>query len=164
MLERCNSSALAIELHLSCINPLIWLVLISTSSGALFYQQRLNEIQSMDLYIYFSMTVIAHPCFNSLRARQNGCHSPDDILKFIFLNENVRVSIKISGKFVLKGPINNIPALVQTMAWRRPCIKPLSESMMVSLPTHICITQCQWVNFNCWFGYMVLKYSAQVHE
>ena len=29
-------------------------------------------------------------------------------------------SIKISLKFVPKGPINNIPALVQIMAWRRP--------------------------------------------
>ena len=30
-------------------------------------------------------------------------------------------------KFVPKGPINNIPALVQIMAWRRPGDKPLSE-------------------------------------
>ena len=35
-------------------------------------------------------------------------------------------------KFVSKGPINNIPALVQIMAWRRPGDKPLSEQMMVS--------------------------------
>ena len=32
------------------------------------------------------------------------------------------------------------------MAWRRPGDKPLSETMMVSLPTHICITQPQGVN------------------
>ena len=31
------------------------------------------------------------------------------------------------------------------MAWRRPGDKPLSEPMMVSLPTHICVTQPQWV-------------------
>ena len=30
--------------------------------------------------------------------------------------------------FVLKGPIYNIPASVQIMAWRRPGDKPLSES------------------------------------
>ena len=54
-----------------------------------------------------------------------------------FLNENVRISIKISLKFVAKGPINNIPSFVQIMAWRRSGDKPLSESMMVSLPTHI---------------------------
>ena len=38
----------------------------------------------------------------------------------IFLNENVWIPIKLSLKCVPKGPINNIPALVQIMAWRRP--------------------------------------------
>ena len=32
------------------------------------------------------------------------------------------------------------------MAWRRPGDKPLSEPMMVSLPTHICVTRPQWVD------------------
>ena len=68
-----------------------------------------------------------------------------DIFKCIFLNENVWISIKISLKFVPKGPINNIPALVQIMACRRPGDKPLSEAMMVNLPTHICISRPQWV-------------------
>ena len=31
------------------------------------------------------------------------------------------------------------------MAWRRPGDKPLSEPMMVRLPTHICVTRPQWV-------------------
>ena len=78
--------------------------------------------------------------------RQNGRHFPDDIFKWIFLIENVWISIHISLKFVLKGLINNIPALVQAMAWRRPGDKPLSEPMMVSLLTHICVTRPQWVN------------------
>ena len=63
--------------------------------------------------------------------------------KFIFLKENVSIAIKISQKFVPKGPINNIPSLVQIMAWRRPRDKPLSETMMVRLPTHICVTRPQ---------------------
>ena len=66
--------------------------------------------------------------------------------KIYLLNETVLVSIKISLKFIPKGPINNIPALVQIMAWRRPGDKPLSEPMMVSLLTHICVTRPQWVN------------------
>ena len=49
---------------------------------------------------------------NTLRPRQHGRHFPDDIFRCIFLNENVSVSIKISLKFVPKGQINNIPALV----------------------------------------------------
>ena len=65
--------------------------------------------------------------------------------KSIFLNENARTSLKISLKFVPKVRINNIPALVQIMAWRRPGDKPLSEPMMVSLRTHICVTWPQWV-------------------
>ena len=75
------------------------------------------------------------PDINSLRPRQDGRHFPDDIFKSISLNGNVLISIKISLKFVPKGLINNIPALVQVMAWRRPGDKPLSEPMMVSLLT-----------------------------
>ena len=48
--------------------------------------------------------------------------------------------------FVSKGPINNIPALVQIMAWRRPGDKPLSEPVMLSLLKHICVTRPPWVN------------------
>ena len=83
---------------------------------------------------------------NALRPRQNGRHFADDIFKCFFLNENVSIPIKISLKFVPKGPINNNPALVQIMAWRRSSDKPLSEPMMVSLLTHICVTRPQWVN------------------
>ena len=50
--------------------------------------------------------------------------------KCIFVNENVRISIKISLKFVSKDLINDIPALVQIMAWCRSGDKPLSEPMM----------------------------------
>ena len=82
---------------------------------------------------------------NTLRPRQNGRHFPDNIFKCIFLNENGRISIKISLKFVPKVPINNIPALVQIMAWRRPGDKPLSEQTMVTLLAHICVTRPQWV-------------------
>ena len=56
------------------------------------------------------------------------------------------ISIKISLKFVPEGSISNIPVLVQIMAWRRPGDKPLSEPMMFSLLTHICVTRPQWVN------------------
>ena len=82
--------------------------------------------------------------FNTLRPRRNEQHVADDIFKRIFFNENVWISIKISMKFVPKGPINNIPALVQIMAWRRSGDKPLSEPMLVSLPTRICVTRPQW--------------------
>ena len=82
---------------------------------------------------------------NTLRPRQNGRHFADDIFKCIFLNENVWILIKTSMKFVPRGPVNNILALVQIMACRRPGDKPLSETMVLSLLTHICITRPQWV-------------------
>ena len=96
------------------------------------------------------MCVWINDCVNNREAgdmRRYGAHY-DVIVMFkrIFLNENVRISIEISLKFVLKGPINNIPALVQIMAWRRSGDKPLSEPMMVSLLTHICVTRPQWAS------------------
>ena len=80
---------------------------------------------------------------NTLRPRQHG-YFPDDIFECIFLKENVWIPIKISLKFVPKSQTNNIPALIQIMAWRRQGEKPLSEPMMVRLPTHICVTRPQW--------------------
>ena len=85
-------------------------------------------------------------CLNTLGPRQNGRHFADDIFKCIFLNENVWISLKIALKFVPRVRINNIPTLVQIMAWRRSGDKPLCESILVSLPTHICVTRPQWVN------------------
>ena len=90
----------------------------------------------------------SHLCLNTLRPRQNGRHFPDDVFKWIFLNENVRISIEISFKFVPKGPINNIPLLVQIMAWRLPGDTPLSEQMVVRLLMHICVSRPQWVKLN----------------
>ena len=46
--------------------------------------------------------------------------------------------------------IYNIPVLVEIMAWRRRGDKPLSEPMMVRLPTHICVTRPQRVNSGVW--------------
>ena len=81
----------------------------------------------------------------TLRPRQNGRHFADDTFKCIFLNGSVWISIKLSLNFVLTGSINNIPALVQIMAWHRPGAKPSTEPMMFSLRTHTCVTGPQWV-------------------
>ena len=102
---------------------------------------------------------------NPLRPRQDGRHFADDIFTCIFLNENVWIPIKISLKFVPKGPINNIPALVQIMAWRHPGDKPLSEPMMVSLPKHICVARPQWVKWQAawWLPREVLISLVWIH-
>ena len=50
---------------------------------------------------------------NSSPPGQNGRHFADDIFKYVFFNENVRISIKFSPIFIPKpGPIDNNPALV----------------------------------------------------
>ena len=93
-----------------------------------------NSLMTLDAYI------------NTLTLRQNGQHFADIIFKCIFSNGNVGISIKFSLKFVPQGLINKIPALVQIMAWRHPGDKPLSEPKLISLLTHICVAQPQWVN------------------
>ena len=63
---------------------------------------------------------------NTLRPRQNGRRFADDTL-----DENLELRLRFHWSFFPKGPINNNPALVQIMAWRRSGDKPLSEPMMV---------------------------------
>ena len=58
----------------------------------------------------------------------------DNIFKCIFLNENDRIPIQISLKFVPRSPIDNKAALVQVMAWRRTAAKPLPEPMLTQFP------------------------------
>ena len=43
------------------------------------------------------------------------------------------IMIDITLRYVLKGPVNNDPALAQIMAWRRKGDKPLSEPNMAKL-------------------------------
>ena len=49
---------------------------------------------------------------NHIEVEKNGRHFPDDIFKCIIFNANVSIFIKISLKFVPRGPINNILSLV----------------------------------------------------
>ena len=88
-----------------------------------------NVSQKLQIWVHFHAPFFANhvyftphdrPPLNTLRRRWNGHHLPGDIFKCIFLNENVWISLKISLKFVPKVLINNIPALVLIMAWRRP--------------------------------------------
>ena len=107
----------------------------------------LLQIQVWILYVWeWQGGICGQTSVNTLRPRQNGRHFADDIFRCIFFNENVWTSLKFSLKFVPDVRINNIPALVQIMAWRRPGDKPLSEPMMVRSPTHICVNRPRWVN------------------
>ena len=69
----------------------------------------------------------------------------------------LRVSTKISLMFIPKDSINNIPALIQIMAWHRAGDKPLSEPMMVILPICICVARPQWGN--CWTNHISSRFN-----
>ena len=56
---------------------------------------------------------------NSSPQGQNGRRFADNIFRLTFVNEKFGILRKNSLKFVPKGPIDNNPALVQIMAWRR---------------------------------------------
>ena len=53
----------------------------------------------------------------------------DGIFKCIFWNQNKIITLQISLKYVPWSPIDNKPALVQVMAWRKAGDKPLHEPM-----------------------------------
>ena len=128
--------ALCVNVFVGYIN-----VLSASSSDKTSYRIRYWEIK---WHAEFRASVVLN-ALNTLSPRQDGRYFADDIFTCIFLNENVWISINISVKFVPKGQINNIPALVQVMTWRRPGDKPLSEPLVVRLPTHILDTLPQWV-------------------
>ena len=68
--------------------------------------------------------------FNPSPPGQNGHYFADHIFTFIFMDEKFCISIRISIKFVPKGPIENKLESVRIMAWRRRGDKPLAEPML----------------------------------
>ena len=81
------------------------------------------------------LTALRIEQFSSWRLNSSPLHKmvdtlADDNVGCIFLNENDRISIQISLKIVPRRPINNKPALVQVMAWRRTGARPLPETML----------------------------------
>ena len=77
--------------------------------------------------------------FNSSLPEQNGRHFADDIFKCIFVNEKFGILIRISLKFVAKGPIGNKSALVQVMAWHRIGDKLFPELMPTQFTDAYCM-------------------------
>ena len=83
-------------------------------------------------YTACTNTLVPHPNtkINSSPPGQNGRHFTDDIFRCVFVTEKFCILIKISLKFVPRGPNDNNPALVKIMAWRGIGDKPLSEPML----------------------------------
>ena len=126
---------------------------------------------TQNLRVYGSVLIVTPRLnINTLRPRQDGRHFADDIIMCIFFNENCCILNKFSMKYVRKGPIDNNPALVQIMAGRRSGDKPLSEPMMISLPTHIYMRHsasmskyrflCAWVPISI---EVIMKSTAHIY-
>ena len=86
---------------------------------------------------------------NSSPPAQNGCQLADNIFKCISVNENFCILLQMSLKFVPKGSINNMSALVQVMAWRKTGDRPLPEPWWPSSLVYMCGTRGRWVNEHC---------------
>ena len=120
---------------ISCEIVLIWMSLDFTDDQSTLVQVMAwcRQATSHYLNLCWSRSLLPYGItkplrVNTLRSRQNGRHFPDNIFNCIFLIENVWISLK----FVPKGVIDNMAALVQIMAWPLISVKPLSEVMLVS--------------------------------
>ena len=81
------------------------------------------QLLYMDVFIYqwsISDVRLANLCIIIEHMEAETKWLPIRSSKCIFLNEIAWILIKMSPKFVAKGPINNISALVQIMGWHRP--------------------------------------------
>ena len=133
--------------HSFVLSAEIWKMLHHTSWYVLCTPAATHSVGSCHLWLPCTDSkALKGLTLNTLRLRQNGRRFADGNFKCIFLNENIWISIKISLNYVPKGPINIIPTMGQIMAWCRLGNKQLSERMMFSLLTHICVTRLQWVN------------------
>ena len=94
-----------------------------------------SNLMTMTKQCAYFMGYIAF--FKILKLRQNGSHFAYDYFKSIFSNENVWSSFETSLKYVPKHQNNNIPTLIQIMAWCWPGDKPLIEPMMDTLLMHM---------------------------
>ena len=96
----------------------------------MMYSFKLFDVLSCKFHMQTDNMIGIKQGINTLRARQNGWHFPDDIYKWIFLNESVLIVNTIWLYFVPKGPIDNNTELIQIMAWHQTGAKPLSKPMM----------------------------------
>ena len=124
---------------------------------------RYNFVYGQD-WVVTSVSIFVQPHWIlviTLRPRQNGRHFADDVFKCIFLNEIYEFHLRFQLNFVPEVPVNNIPALVQIMAWRRSGDKPLSEPIMGSLLMHICALGLNelmsMMSMSCMYIYIFMK-------
>ena len=102
-----------------------------------------TDVQGPVLPMWFTQLIWV----NTLKLQQNVPYFTDNIFQCIFLNENFWSLNTISLKYVSEGPIDNMVALVQIMAWCWSGDKSLPDHQCwPSSLMHICSTRKRWVN------------------
>ena len=96
-------------------------------------------------YTESNAVVVHYLSVNSSLPEQNGRRFADEIFKYTFLNKKCGIFIRVSSKFVAKGPIDNTSVLVRVMALHRTGDKSLPEPMLTISPSHICGIMEKWV-------------------
>ena len=86
-----------------------------------------------------------------MRPRRSGHNFADDMFRCVFLIEKVWISIEISLEFDTKSPINNMPTMVQIMAWRLQATSHYLNQPWPNVLAHLCVTPPGWV-LNEWLN------------
>ena len=153
--ERRNSSANALELHLSCTNPsMLWSMfsmcfqcIYVTSTATMRPMMPCPSTLWATTASVFSLSHSpwttkrylegkrgAH--LTTLRLRQNGWHYANNIFKFIFMYEHCYILIEINWNLFTNGQLTihttevTYISLIQIVAWYQTGDRPLSEPMM----------------------------------
>ena len=116
----------------SCLTPCCHLITSLPSTKVWYHLQKRNKIimnTNIGQLVYIDYKQGGSKngtpwniAINSSSLGQNGRHFTDDVFRHIFVNEKFCILInliRISLKFVFKGPIDNNPSLVQIMYWCR---------------------------------------------
>ena len=127
-----------------------------------FFAVRLNKLLSKQSNCFWfetslhscDTTIVTHIRSPYLFANLNLGHhhttycSEKTNYKYKKILQNIWMLIRISLPCVSIVRINIIPAMVKIMAWCWPGDNQLSEPMMISLLTYICVTRPQWVKYS----------------
>ena len=111
--------------------PVMWFSNLEREVFTVHWIKRTERVRYFGLNIYQTATSFwtgqlsnkkdrIKPNMNELGSKQTHIwiytsSIADDVFKWKFFNGNIWISIKISPKFVPKGPINTIPTLIQIM-------------------------------------------------
>ena len=107
-----------------------------------FIVRESNKLIYTHMSYYFP--IVKYDSRSRIQFYKFSTHWGQDKMATIFQTtfSNAFSSVKIyESKVVPKGPINNIPALVQIIVCHWQGDKPLFEPMVVSFLMHICITR-----------------------